>query len=139
MMTVLIAYVIGALLQTGVPPRTLDRGDQSNVDSEKQVVVRTAAEWKTAWQQHSPDRPLPVVDFGKEMVVGVFLGSRSTAGYGVEIVSVQPDGGRVVVRYRQGSPRGDAITAQVITSPYHIVAVPKAAGDVTFEKVLTSS
>jgi hypothetical protein len=133
-MTVLMACLI-ALLQTGTPPRTLDRGDQSNVDSEKQVIVRTAAEWKTAWQQHSPDRPLPAVDFTKEMVIGVFLGSRNTAGYGVDIISAQPEHGALVVRYRQRSPAADAITAQVITSPYHIVAVPRAAGDVKFEEV----
>jgi protease stability complex PrcB-like protein len=133
-MAVLMACLI-ALLQTGTPPRTLDRGDQSNVDSEKQVVVRTAAEWKTVWQQHSPDRPLPALDFRKEMAVGVFLGSRNTAGYSVDIISVQPDHGALVVRYRQRSPAGDAIVAQVITSPYHIVAVPRAAGDVKFEKV----
>jgi hypothetical protein len=134
-MTVLMACLIGTLLQSGTPPRTLDRGDQSNVDNGKQVVVRTAAEWKTTWQQHSPDRPLPVVDFAKEMAVGVFLGSRNSAGYSVEIISVQPEHGGLVVRYRQRSPARDAIAAQVITSPYHIVAVPRAAGDVKFEQV----
>ena len=69
------------------------------------------------------------------MVVGVFLGSRPTAGYSVEIVRTteQPDG--LVVEYREGSPARDMMTAQVITTPYHLVAVPKRTGEVKFEKV----
>jgi hypothetical protein len=66
--------------QGGVGPRTIDKGDQSNIDTRREVVVRTAADWQKLWQQHSPDRPMPSVDFSKEMVVGVFLGSRPTAG-----------------------------------------------------------
>jgi len=44
-----------------------------------------------------------------------------------------PDG--LVVEYRVGSPPRDMMTAQVITTPYHLVALPKRAGDVKFEKV----
>jgi hypothetical protein len=29
------------------------------------------------------------------------------------------------------------MTAQVLTFPYHLVAIPKASGQVTFEKVKT--
>jgi hypothetical protein len=135
-MTLLIALLAAALLQGGgTPLRTLDKGDHSNVDSELQLVARTPAEWKTAWQRHSPDRPLPSVDFARDMVVGVFLGSRNTAGYSVEIVSAQPEAGAFVVRYHQRSPARDAITAQVITSPFHLAAVPKAAGEVRFQRI----
>ena len=62
------------------------------------------------------------------MVVGVFLGSRPTAGFGVEIVSAREEQGALVVRYRETRPAADAIAAQVLTSPYHLVAVPKRGG-----------
>ena len=77
-------------------------------------------------------------DFTREMVVGVFLGSRPTAGYGVEIVRAREEAGALVVQYREGSPSRDAMTAQVITMPYHLVAVPRDEGEVRFEKVVTS-
>jgi PrcB C-terminal len=111
----------------------IDKGTQSNVDEGRQVTIRTAGEWTRLWQQHNPERPIPAIDFSTQMVVGVFMGSRSTAGFAVEIVSVTeaPDG--LTVRYRNTTPPRGAITAQVITSPYHLVAVPKAAGTVTFE------
>jgi len=78
---------------------------------------------------------VPAVDWSTEMVAGVFLGSRNTAGYTVEILSVAPEQGALVVRYRQREPASDAITAQIITTPYHLVAVPRNAGEVKFERV----
>jgi PrcB C-terminal len=122
-------------LQGGVPLRVLEKGDQSNVDDARQVALRTAAEWKTLWRQHSPDRDQPRVDFGRDMVVGVFLGSRTTAGFSVEIVSALVEQGALVVRFRETRPQGDRIVAQVITSPYHLVAVPRHSGEVKFEKL----
>ncbi len=115
--------------------RTVDKGEQSNIDEAKQVVVRTEAEWTRLWQQHSPDRKRPAVDFSKEMVVGVFMGSRPTAGYNVSIVSTFAKDGNVLVRYQESTPRPGAMTAQVLTFPYHLVAIPTATGDLKFEKV----
>jgi hypothetical protein len=116
--------------------RTLDKGDQSNIDAAKQVVVRDAAAWRTLWQQHSPDRPLPAVDFSKESVVAVFLGSKMTAGYTVTILSTTEGGDAFVVKYRETRPPASGgVTAQVLTFPYHIVAVPKVTTtNVKFEK-----
>ncbi len=122
-------------LQGVLPLRVLEKGDQSNMDDARQVALRTAAEWKTLWRQHSPDRDQPRVDFGRDMVVGVFLGSRTTAGFSVEIVSALVEQGALVVRFRETRPQSDRIVAQVITSPYHLVAVPRHSGEVKFEKL----
>ena len=131
------AAALAAILMT-VPvlemPKTLDKGDQSNVDSARQVTARTAAEWNTLWQQHSPDRKQPVVDFSKEMVVGVFMGSRPSAGYTISILSTIQKDGKTLVQYQETMPARGTMTAQIITSPYHLIAVPKAAGEVAFEK-----
>jgi hypothetical protein len=121
--------------QSADTPRTVDKGEQSNVDEARQVVVRTDAEWTKLWQQHSPDRHRPTVDFSKDMIVGVFMGSRSSAGYNISIVSTFAKDGTVLVRYQESTPRPGTMTAQVLTFPYHLVAIPKAAGEVRFEKV----
>jgi hypothetical protein len=118
----------------GAALRTVERGSQSNIESARQVVVRTAAEWTALWKTHNFDKPAPHVDFDSEMVVGVFMGSRPTAGYSVMITSVSERDGALVVGYSERSPRPGAMTAQVLTFPYHLVAVPKRAGNVTFEK-----
>ena len=116
--------------------RTIAKGDQSNVDDARQVLVRTEAEWTKLWQQHAPEHPKPAVDFSKEMVVAVFMGSRPNAGFSITIVTSMEVKGVLVVRYRETIPSRDAVTAQILTFPYHLVAIPKATvTEVKFERV----
>jgi protease stability complex PrcB-like protein len=133
--TLLAAALAALMLQAPASMRTVARGDQSFIESERQVVARSSAEWNAIWRQHDPDRPVPAVDFSKEMVVGVFLGSRNTGGYSVEIVSASVEQDALIVRYRQRTPPPDAITAQVITMPFQLVAIPKTDAAVKFQRV----
>lgn len=117
------------------PSRTIEKGDQSNIEAARQVLVRTEAEWTALWRQHSPDRPKPKVDFAKEMVVGVFMGSRSNAGFSTAVTTTTAANGALIVKYTETIPAQGAITAQILTFPYHLVAIPKSeAKDVKFEK-----
>ena len=126
-----------ALWQAAGPPpvRSIDKGVQSGIALPRQVIVRDAKEWTTLWRAHASARPQPAVDFSREMVVGVFIGTRPTAGFAVEIIGYREAGNDVTVRYRETTPDRDAIAAQVLVSPYHLVAIPQRAGGVTFEKV----
>jgi len=116
--------------------RTIEKGDQSNIDEARQVLVRTDAEWTKLWQQHAADRPRPQVDFSKEMVVGLFMGSRPSAGFSTAVISATAGNGALMVRYSETMPSARAVSAQVLTFPFHLVAIPKATvTDVKFEKV----
>jgi hypothetical protein len=134
-----LAGVCVALLATAMQapaPRTIEKGDQSNVDSAMQALVRTDAEWTALYRKHNFDRQPPKVDFAREMVVAVFMGSRSTAGYTTSILTAMEVKGVLVVRYNEAMPKAGMMTAQIITAPYHIVGIPKATvTDVKFEKV----
>jgi hypothetical protein len=116
--------------------RTIAKGDQSNVDDARQVLVRSEAEWTKLWQQHAPDQPKPTVDFSREMIVAVFMGSRPNAGFSTAILSATATpSGTLLVRYKETRPATGAISAQILTFPYHIVAISKAdVKDVKFEK-----
>jgi hypothetical protein len=127
--------LVASLLQGSSTPRLLEKGTMSFVDSPKEVVARTAAEFEAFWKLHAPARQQPRVDFDAEMVAGVFVGSRSTAGYSLEFVGVEDRPDALVVRYREIVPARDAILAQIVTSPYFLMAVPRRAGAVRFEKV----
>jgi hypothetical protein len=134
MMTAIAALMM-TTLQATMPIRSIDKGLESQMDDARQVTVRSAADWAKLWNQHAGERARPAVDFSKEMVVGVFLGSRPTAGFSIEIVSAREEGATLVVQYRETRPpQGGGVVAQILTSPYHIVAVPMHA-DVRFEKV----
>ena len=121
--------------QTPGSERMVERGGQSRIDQPRQVTARTEAEWTALWREHAPGRPAPAVDFSLEMVLGVFLGSRPTPGYGVEIVAARQQGGELVVQYRETPPPTGRILAQLITSPFVIVARPRHQGPVRFEKL----
>lgn len=117
------------------PMQTIATEMMSNIDQPRQAVARTPAEWAALWRQHAGDKPAPKVDLGSSTVVAVFLGSRPSAGYAAEIVGTRRQGEALIVEWAERSPdRGD-ITAQVITSPAAIVAIPKFAGEIRFEKV----
>jgi hypothetical protein len=131
----LLVMVLSVLLQTSAPAfRTLDKGVVSGIATGRQVAALDRDAWSAIWRQHAAERAQPEVDFSREMVVGVFLGTRPTAGFGVEILRYREMGNDVVVVYREAAPPRDAITAQMLTSPFHIVAIPKRTGQVTFEK-----
>ena len=133
-MLLLAVIAMAAAAQTPPAPRTIDKGDFSNVDEPKQVAVRSDADWKTLWRRHAGERPMPPVDFGKEMIVGVFMGSRPTAGYDIAITKTLEANGVLRVWYRERTPARGLMLAQVLTFPFHLVAVPKTAADVKFEK-----
>jgi hypothetical protein len=128
------ALLLAAVLQAA--PASLDtvaRGD-SRIDEKREAVARTSAEWDGLWREHAGPKPAPRVDFNTRMIVAVFLGSRPSAGYAVEIVGTRPDGAGLVVEWRERAPERGMVTAQIMTAPAHLVSVPKVTGPVRFEK-----
>ena len=105
-MTFMLSLIAAFLmtLQAPAPIRSIDKGLDSQMDAARQATVRTAAEWEALWRLHGGERTRPAVDFGKEMVVAVFMGSRPTAGFSVEIVGTRVDGPALVVQYRETRP-----------------------------------
>jgi len=135
-LSMLLAATLQAANTNTVPMRSIDKGVMSNMDDGRQVSARSTEEWSKLWLQHAGERTRPNVDFGKEVVAAVFLGTRPTAGFSVEIVRVRQEGAALVVEYRETRPAPDGVTAQVLTSPYHIVAIPRGTTtDVKFARV----
>ena len=94
----------------------------------------TPADWRSLWTAHSSE-PVPPVDFARLLVVGVFLGTRPTAGFDVEVTGATIRGDEAVVRFVEQRPAPDAVLAQVVTSPYHFVLLPAGLRLVTLEQV----
>jgi len=137
---IVLAFTLAVAIMQPPPspaPRTIEKGDQSNIENARQVLVRTDAELRQLWQQHAPQRPMPKVDFSREMVVAVFMGSRPNAGFSTAIVSATAANGALMVRYDENRPPAGSVSAQILTFPYHLVAIPRAdVKDVKFEKVV---
>ncbi len=134
-MTNLLPLLMAAFLQTApVPMQTIARDMMSGIEEPREAVARSAEEWAALWRQHAGDRPAPRVDFATRTVIAVFLGTRPSAGYAVEIVGTRVEGAGLVVEWSERSPERGTVAAQVLTSPAHIVTVPKVTGPVRFEK-----
>jgi hypothetical protein len=117
------------------PMTTINSNHMSGIDTAQQIVARTAAEFETLWKKHAPSQPVPAVDFGKQMVLAVFLGSRPSGGFNVQITSVRSSGKDLVVQWIETRPAPGMSAATVMTSPAHLVTVPRSDDAVRFEKL----
>jgi hypothetical protein len=128
-----IAVAITALQSGGV--ETIAKDSMSSVDEARTAVASTPGEWETLWRSHGSGKPLPTVDFTTRRVAAIFLGSRPTAGYDIEIVGTREEGGNLIVEWSEVRPKQGLLLAQVLTSPALIVSVPKVGSEVGFRKV----
>ncbi|MGH9200044.1 MAG: protease complex subunit PrcB family protein [Vicinamibacterales bacterium] len=130
-------FLVLAIILQGAPIKvtTVARSTMSQIDSARQAVARTPADWAALWKEHAGNAPAPKVDLNNATVVAVFLGQRMTAGYAVEITDARMSGSALVVRWGERRPGADQMTAQVLTSPMHIASIPAFAGEIRFEKV----
>jgi hypothetical protein len=125
-------------ISTGVPGMemtTVAKGPTSGIERGREAVVRTPAEWEALWTEHAVGTARPEVDFDTSTVIAVFLGTRPSAGFEVTITAVERLDDATVIRYREQRPGRGVMAAQVLTSPFHIVTVPRVEGRARFERV----
>ena len=116
---------------TGVA--TIAKGDGSGVATPRRTVIRDERAWRALWAEHAgPSAAAPRVDFDTQMIAAVFAGDRPTPGYGVEITDVRRDGDTLDIVVTESRPTAGMLAAQVIVTPYHIVALPRFEGQVSF-------
>ena len=121
---------------TTVKFTTIDQGATSQIETPRTAVVKTAAEWAMLWKEHAGETKLQpaAVDFPKSMVLAVFSGTKPTAAHAVEITQVDVKDGTMIVTYREQPPPADAMVAQVLTMPFHIVRTDAHPGKVVFQR-----
>jgi PrcB C-terminal len=116
-------------LGTRLSTATVEKGYRSGVRKPLQVVIRNQDEWNAFWKRHSSidtnPPPVPIIDFNREMVVGIFLGEKSTGGYQVEFVQAERRDSAFYFYYREKSPPPGAMVTQALTQPFHLVRVAK--------------
>jgi PrcB C-terminal len=134
-LAILTVVVAGSSLRAQSGLTTIAKGDASGVQLARQVTIRTPSEWTALWKDHAPSEQGPAVDFTKRTVVGIFLGTKPSAGHEVEIVGVRHEGADLVVEFVHTQPAAGTMTAQILTEPYHLVSVARHAGPVRFAQV----
>ena len=112
---------------------TIARGDGSLVRDPLRAIVRREDDWRQLWLRHAgPASAVPYVDFTSHMIAAVFAGERPTPGFEIEIVRADEGATSMDVVVKERTPSPDTMAAQVLVSPFHIVALPRRDGDVAF-------
>lgn len=112
-----------------IPFQTVLRGQRSAIGEPLQIVVRTQTEWDSLWHRHysgaNNPPPSPPIDFDRDLVVGIFLGTKPTGDYGIEITRAERRDSSLYVYYREKSPPPNAMVTQALTQPFDIVRVAR--------------
>jgi hypothetical protein len=116
----------------------LAASDQSGFQEPAELVLRDQASFAEAWARvHAmlvPAPPPPRVDFTRQMVVVLAIGTRSSGGHAVRFDGMDREGDGARVRYTVSEPGPDCMTTQAITAPVELVGVPRVDGPVRFER-----
>lgn len=93
------------------------------------TVVRDAASWEAMWRsltaKYTPARPLPTIDFAKEMAIVAALGERSTGGYSIRIEAVLDRDTYGETHVRRTAPGRGCGVPGMQTAPADVVVVPR--------------
>jgi hypothetical protein len=117
---------------TGIPFQTADATSMSGIHEARTVVVKDAGTWAGLWSEHAPGRPLPAVDFTANMVVGVFMGSGANSCFTTSIDAVARTADKIIVHELRSVPGPDILCAMHVTTPAHLVVIPRSDLPVEF-------
>lgn len=113
---------------TELPWEVVARGNQAvgfsaptyrMVGSQEQLITL----WQRAYGSQLTVPALPEVDPRRETVVALFLGSKPTGGYGIDVVDAREEGGQLYLDVSLTEPGQGTLTTQALTSPWLIVRV----------------
>jgi hypothetical protein len=112
------------------PAKTLNwqllaKGNQAVVQGPQYDLITSQTDLVNLWNQAYGNQlnlpPVPQVDFGRQSVVAIFLGSKPTGGYGVDVQKVSVQNDQAYLDAKITSPAPGAITTQSLTSPWALV------------------
>jgi hypothetical protein len=111
---------------------TLEQGQFTPINAPTFGVYRDTSSWKAIWVAHKwgivAPPPAPLLDWTKEMYVGVWIGGRPNGGYTATITKVEVDGSAITVHVTEQQPGANCVVPSVTTSPYHIIRMPRVDG-----------
>lgn len=117
---------------------TLARGQYSGIEEKKYAIVTSREEWEKLWEKlhkfTAPLPDLPVIDFTSEIVLGVFLGTRPTGGYSIEIYELRACDDRIRAFVKSQAPEPEDMVTTALTQPYHIVSLKATGKEIEFKE-----
>ena len=111
---------------------TVDKDFYSNIQEKSQKAIQNSEDFQELWNEIGSLKMLEEIDFSKYTVIAVFQGQKTSGGYYIEISKITDKKDSILVNVIEiEAAPGQA--AAVITSPYHIVRIPKTTKLIKFE------
>ena len=98
-------------------------------------VIRDRETWIRVWLRvttTASSRPVPQVDFDRNMIIFAAMGTRPNTGYQIEISQLYRHGDDIYAVVRETSPGRSCVVGQAITAPVTAALVPRTSGRVHF-------
>ena len=111
----------------------LSSGNQCGVEVAKKVLVKTQAEFDILWKECFQNMPVgnekPNIDFSKDWVVGVFLGTINKGGHNIAIEDLKETENGLKASLTHTKPGSNCLTTMSLEFPYVIVRVKQFRPD----------
>ncbi len=106
-------------------------GIKKTMSTPEVAMARNGGELGRIWAEdlsgsYKEMNGLPAVNWDKEFVIAVFLGTAPSAGHAVHVQGVVRRGSSIEVTVKERRPAANEFSAQVLTSPYTVVACSRA-------------
>jgi hypothetical protein len=119
---------------------TLFQSQISDIDDSGEEIVRSSSEWARVWDALGTGRPRPSVNFDREMVAVVAMGTRPDGCYSIEIRDIEVDFGVLEIDVDLIEPASNCVCTDVVVQPVHAVVLDRinAPVDFNYERVVLS-
>jgi hypothetical protein len=99
-------------------------------------VVRNQDSWKRLWEEiFRPVEPVPErpqVDFEREMLIVVAMGTRRSGGFDITVQRITITDGFVDITVREIRPPPDSVVGMALTQPVEVVRLRRLSQRVVF-------
>jgi hypothetical protein len=105
--------------------RQIGRWVGSGIKGSRRLVIRDAATWSRFWSELGAGVQ-PKVDFGRDLVIAVASGERSSGGHDIAVQRVSRSGGELRIEVLETSPGSTCLTTSALAQPVDVIMVPAA-------------
>ncbi|MCX7877953.1 MAG: protease complex subunit PrcB family protein [Ignavibacteria bacterium] len=110
-----------------VPFEVLVSSFYSSITEKQEVIVRDQKSYielmNKAYEYLDQKPNVPEVDFGKYIVIGVFMGAKPSGGHAITVKDVIRSSGNLTVYINEIYPGKNCGTTDAITYPFEIIKV----------------
>jgi hypothetical protein len=129
-LTITSCSVVGVKHQADGPIafRTILSGQYSKADAAAVYLIDNDSQWQKIWKltmgNQDPIPHAPELDFKNDVALAIFMGKKGAAGHRNEITSITKKGNKLTVIVKNHHSQ-EGMILPVVTSPFHLVTIPK--------------